>query len=217
MRIRGHHGPVRPREVTLVNLIGCLDTPTAGGYRLNGHPVKVGDDELAHRNREIGFSSRPLACSRTNAMAQVGCRSSRASKERRERGRRSSRVGLWIARHNPNSSRAGSGGVSRLPARCHDPSLLRRQAREPGLADRRDISTLPHNGRAGNAIVLVTHGEDMRPTQAHHPIRDGRSPDDRPGDSSFGPRRWRRPARGAGSRGDAYGGPAHPPRAGLRC
>jgi putative ABC transport system ATP-binding protein len=42
---------------TLMNLLGCLDTPTSGNYILNGKDVsKMHDDELAEiRNKEIGF------------------------------------------------------------------------------------------------------------------------------------------------------------------
>src|SRR5262249_38258900 len=42
---------------TLMNLIGCLDTPSSGQYYLNGNLVsEMDDDELARiRNKEIGF------------------------------------------------------------------------------------------------------------------------------------------------------------------
>jgi putative ABC transport system ATP-binding protein len=42
---------------TMMNVIGCLDTPTRGTYRLNGNDVsRMDDDALADiRNREIGF------------------------------------------------------------------------------------------------------------------------------------------------------------------
>src|SRR5947199_5657247 len=42
---------------TLMNIIGCLDVPTAGRYRLAGRDVsELADDELADvRNLEIGF------------------------------------------------------------------------------------------------------------------------------------------------------------------
>src|SRR6201988_4507579 len=42
---------------TLMNLIGCLDTPTKGQYWLNGKNVsEMDDDELARiRNQEVGF------------------------------------------------------------------------------------------------------------------------------------------------------------------
>lgn len=42
---------------TLMNMLGCLDVPTSGTYRLNGQDVaRMSDDELSDiRNREIGF------------------------------------------------------------------------------------------------------------------------------------------------------------------
>ena len=42
---------------TLMNVLGCLDLPTRGSYRLNGKLAsKMNDDELSHiRNVEIGF------------------------------------------------------------------------------------------------------------------------------------------------------------------
>ena len=42
---------------TCMNIIGCLDVPTAGTYRLNGRDVgKMNDDELAEiRNEMLGF------------------------------------------------------------------------------------------------------------------------------------------------------------------
>jgi len=44
-------------KTTLMNIIGCLDVPTSGVYKLNGLDVRTADeDELADlRNREIGF------------------------------------------------------------------------------------------------------------------------------------------------------------------
>ena len=50
-------GPSGSGKSTFMNMIGCLDTPTAGDYWLNGQLVsELSDDQLARvRNREIGF------------------------------------------------------------------------------------------------------------------------------------------------------------------
>ena len=44
-------------KTTLMNIIGCLDTPTSGSYYLNNQSIsELNDNELAMiRNKEIGF------------------------------------------------------------------------------------------------------------------------------------------------------------------
>ncbi|MGH8160838.1 MAG: ATP-binding cassette domain-containing protein, partial [Gammaproteobacteria bacterium] len=50
-------GPSGSGKSTLMNIIGCLDRPSGGRYRLNGTDVAtLEDDRLAYmRNRELGF------------------------------------------------------------------------------------------------------------------------------------------------------------------
>ena len=50
-------GPSGSGKSTLMNILGCLDVPTAGQYWLNGREVsRLSDNQLAEvRNRQIGF------------------------------------------------------------------------------------------------------------------------------------------------------------------
>jgi len=190
-------GPSGSGKSTLMNLIGCLDTPTAGKYRLNGNPVEeMDDDALARvRNREIGFVFQTFnLLARTNALAQVELPliySGVPKKERRERAEKAlAQVGLTDrVNHNPNELSGGQRQrVAVARALVTGPSLL--LADEPtGNLDSKtgeDIMRLFRQlNEAGNAILLVTHEEDIA-AHARRIIRlfDGKISDDRPNDSS---------------------------------
>jgi putative ABC transport system ATP-binding protein len=190
-------GPSGSGKSTLMNLIGCLDTPTGGEYLLNGTQVQsMTDDDLARiRNREIGFVFQTFnLLARTSALAQVELPlvySGLPRKERRERAEKAlERVGLSDrAHHNPNELSGGQRQrVAIARALVTGPSLL--LADEPtgnlDSATGEDIMRLFRElNDQGNAIILVTHEEDIA---AHARriirIRDGRISDDRPNDSS---------------------------------
>jgi putative ABC transport system ATP-binding protein len=158
---------------TFMNLLGCLDTPTAGEYRLAGEKVSdmSGDALAAIRNRRIGFVFQQFnLLPRTSALENVQLPllyASTPAAQRRQRGMaRLSQVGL-ATRHDHHPSQLSGGQQQRVAiarALVNDPALI--LADEPtGALDSRTsleiMVLLQQLNAAGMTIVMVTHESDI--------------------------------------------------------
>ncbi|MCB1032954.1 MAG: ABC transporter ATP-binding protein [Acidobacteria bacterium] len=172
---------------TLMNILGCLDRPTSGTYRLADQAVEaLSDDDLAHvRNRRIGFVFQSFhLLPRRSALENVELPLLYADVEPATRARRArealSMVGLADrVDHRPNELSGGQcQRVAIARALVNQPSLL--LADEPtgnlDSATSEEIMTLFDglNG-SGMTILLVTHEDDVaaHASRSIH-LRDGR-------------------------------------------
>ncbi|WP_144186560.1 ABC transporter ATP-binding protein [Elioraea rosea] len=185
-------GPSGSGKSTFLNLIGCLDRPSGGTYRLDGEDVSrlTADALAAVRSRKLGFVFQgfhllPRADARANVelpMVYAGL----ARRARRERAERAlARVGLGARMHHrPNELSGGQQQrVAIARAIVNEPVLL--LADEPtGALDTRTsleiMALFQELNRGGLAVLLVTHEPEMaRFAERLLRFRDGRLVDDR--------------------------------------
>jgi putative ABC transport system ATP-binding protein len=180
-------GPSGSGKSTLMHLLGCLDRPTAGTYRLAGTDVAgLSDDQLARvRNRTIGFVFQSFnLLPRTTALENVAMPLLYAGVGRSERTQRArdalARLGLEDRlAHEPSELSGGQQQrVAIARALVSRPAII--LADEPtgnlDSASGADVLELLHElNNAGTTIVLITHDSDVAVAAKRSVrVRDGR-------------------------------------------
>jgi putative ABC transport system ATP-binding protein len=179
-------GPSGSGKSTLMNLLGCLDRPTSGEYRLGGEPVSdLSDDQLAQiRSRRVGFIFQSFnLLGRQTALANVELPMRYAGKAngRRERARAAlEAVGLGDRMlHRPNELSGGQQQrVAIARALVNNPDIV--MADEPtGNLDSKSGEEvlrilLGLNRDRGTTLIFVTHDPEIAShTQHVIRLRDG--------------------------------------------
>jgi putative ABC transport system ATP-binding protein len=189
-------GPSGSGKTTFMNLIGCLDSPSGGIYRLSGQPVHQlsGNALAALRNRRIGFVFQQFnLLGRASALDNVAMPLVYAGTGKRERLERARRalddVGLSDRQHHTPAQLSGGQQqrVAIARALINDPQIV--LADEPtGALDSQTslevMALLQSINRRGQTVLFVTHEADVA-AFANRVIlfRDGQLQDDRPGRS----------------------------------
>jgi putative ABC transport system ATP-binding protein len=166
-------GPSGSGKSTLMNILGCLDRPSSGGYWLVGEEVSQLDrNALARlRNRTLGFVFQSFnLLSRTTALENVELPLLYAGISARERHTRArdalARVGLGDRlHHHPNQMSGGQQQrVAVARALVTHPHLIVADEPTGNLDSRTSVEIMAlfqELGRTGITLLLVTHEADI--------------------------------------------------------
>ena len=158
---------------TLMNILGCLDRPSRGSYRLNGQDVeKLPEARLAHiRNHEVGFVFQSFnlltrASALRNVMQPLVYRGMGFGARRKAAEGALARVGLGDRlTHRPNELSGGQRQrVAIARALVTSPAIL--LADEPTgnldvAATRQVMGLFDELHGLGQTVVVVTHETDI--------------------------------------------------------
>jgi putative ABC transport system ATP-binding protein len=189
-------GPSGSGKSTFMHILGCLDRPTSGEYRLDGADVsRLTRDQLADvRNRRIGFVFQGFnLLSRTSAIDNVELpllyhrRGMSGAGRRRRAEAVLDAVGLADrAHHHPNQLSGGQQQrVAIARALINEPSILLADEPTGNLDTRTSIEVLELfqrlNAERGITVLLITHERDIAEYGTRIiAFRDGRIVSDAP-------------------------------------
>jgi len=181
-------GPSGSGKSTFMHILGCLDTPTEGSYRLDGQLVSAmtRDERARVRNTKIGFVFQGFnLLSRTSALENVELPllyNLGTAKERHARALlRLHQVGLQGREaHHPNQLSGGQQQrVAIARALINDPPILLADEPTGNLDSRTSVEIMAIfqrlNWENGITVILVTHEPDVAAyaSRAIH-FKDGR-------------------------------------------
>ena len=179
-------GPSGSGKSTFMNILGCLDRPTTGSYRLNGDEVAtLSDDELAFvRNKQIGFVFQSFnLLTKLTALENVALPMIYAGMDKKTRNERAaallSSVGLGERMdHLPSELSGGQRQrVAIARALANNPAII--MADEPtGNLDSKSTIDVMNIFRGlydeGRTIILVTHEPEIATYASRNVVlRDG--------------------------------------------
>lgn len=179
-------GPSGSGKSTFMNILGCLDRPTTGSYRLNGDEVAtLSDDELAFvRNKQIGFVFQSFnLLTKLKAVENVALPMIYAGMDKKTRNDRAAAllesVGLGDRMdHLPSELSGGQRQrVAIARALANNPAII--MADEPtGNLDSKSTIDVMNIFRGlydeGRTIILVTHEPEIATYASRNVVlRDG--------------------------------------------
>ena len=166
-------GPSGSGKSTFMNILGCLDRPTTGSYRLNGDEVAtLSDDELAYvRNKQIGFVFQSFnLLTKLTALENVSLPMIYAGVNKKMRIERATQllqsVGLGERMdHLPSELSGGQRQrVAIARALANNPAIIMADEPTGNLDSKSTVDVMNifrglHN--EGRTILLVTHEPDI--------------------------------------------------------